>query len=70
MIDLHSHPSSDSLGTSDQDQKNINAETQGVFLKRNKEIHEYDSTNKKIDVVFIRTIEELEEYIDSKLPDK
>lgn len=66
-VDIHSHPSAESKGASDQDRKIISAKHNAVYLKRNGTLHTYSSSNSSINTITIRTAEDLQKFIQDKL---
>ena len=67
IVDIHSHPSQDTKGASEEDQKNINAPHSAVYFKNSKTLHEYDSKNNNLNTKPINSSQDLKKYIESKI---
>ena len=63
IVDIHSHPSDNSMGASDKDRSNINSKNNTVYLKKDKTLHEYTKNNSSQTAISINGIDDLYKYI-------
>ena len=67
IIDIHSHPSSESQGASNQDMKSIKGMYNAVYMKRNATLHDYNARESSILETPIKASEDLLKYMQDKL---
>ena len=67
VVDIHSHPGTETQGASDGDQETIKAPNNAVYFQKDGTLHEYDANDKNINTITIRTLEDLEKYINDAL---
>ena len=67
VVDIHSHPGTESKGASTTDQTNINAPNNAVYLKKDATLYEYNQKSNNLNNRPIKTWKDLKEYVKSKL---
>lgn len=67
VVDIHSHPSLETQGASESDQRIIKASHNAVYFKKDGTLHEYNSTNKNLNSIQINNSQDLEKFIQSKI---